>query len=199
MNAINKIRHQIVNSSSKTVFSAQTFQAFASPENARQILCRLVKSGEIEPISRGVFAKKTTAAYSELPSSKEIIQFLTDLTGEVISIHGSEAARKLGLSTQVPMTLIYYTTGNSRKIKFKNRTITLKHISPRKLMGHGTMAGEALIALWYLGKENVNTQTIKKIKAQLKPNDFKALRHEIPHMPAWMAKAFHLYLQQETP
>lgn len=197
MNAINKIRHYIVNSSSKAVFSAQTFQAFASPENARQILCRLVKSGEIEPISRGVFAKKTTAVASELPSSKEIIQFLTNLTGEVISIHGSEAARKLGLSTQVPMSLIYYTTGNNRKIKFKNRTITLKHISPRKLIGHG-IVGEAFIALWYLGKENVNSQTIKKIKAQLKPNDFKALKNEIPHMPAWMAKAFHLYLQQET-
>lgn len=198
MNAMNKIKTHINHFSPREVFSARSFQGLTSPENARQILCRMVKLGEIEPLSRGVFVRKTKATAAEMPSATEMVKFLTALTGEVISIHGAEAARKLGLTTQVPMNQIYYTTGNNRKIKFRNRIVVLKHISPRKLIAHGNIVGEAILALWYLGKEVVNIEMISQLKNQLKSQDFKALQKEIPRMPAWMANIFYLYLKKHT-
>jgi hypothetical protein len=180
-------------------FTANAFRHLATADNTRQVLSRFVKSGKIKRVSRGVFvkpkaAKKLTVA---LPSTTEIAKALTKSTGETITVQGAEAARLLQLSTQVPMQLVFYTNGNSRKLKIGNRQVTLKHVNPSKLVKPGTPIGLAISALSYLGKEQVTLESIAKIQSQLTEKDFTALLHEVNSMPSWMADLFFKYRNEK--
>ena len=72
----------------------------------------------------------------------------------------------------------------------------LKRISPSKLVRPGTIICLVISALWYLGKNEVNLQIIKKIKQRIKPEEFSELFKCITHMPAWMAESFSQYQRE---
>jgi len=71
--------------------------------------------------------------------------------------------------------------------------IKLKHVAPRKLALAGRPAGTALVALWYLGKGQVNRKVIATIADKLPKEEFEVLRGAQSAMPAWMTDAFYRY------
>jgi len=108
--------------------------------------------------------------------------------GEVVQIHGAEAARRFKLSTQAPTLPVYYTSGSSRTIQIRNVEVRLMHTSNRRrLQFAGQKIGIALSALWYLGKGKVNSETISMIKSGLSAKEFETLR--AADVPAWMTAA----------
>src|SRR3990167_5284713 len=168
MTASANIKAYISNLPAGDPFSSNALRHFTSTENIRQILNRLVKSGEIKRVARGVFVRPKQSERGELlPSSFEIAKTLTQSTGEIIIVHGAEAARQLQLTTQVPMRLVFYTNGNTRTLKIANRSVKLKHVNPSRLIAPGTMAGLVISALGYLGRSAVTTETIFAIKQQI--------------------------------
>lgn len=197
MTASSNIKEYIAHIPEGQLFSSSALRQFASTDNIRQILNRLAKIGKIKRVSRGIFAKtEYIPTIGEiLPSPTEVAKKLAESTGEIIAVHGAEAARQLQLSTQVPVRLIFYTSGNTRTLKLSNRTVKLKHVAPSRLVAPGTMAGLVISALWYLGCENVTPETIKKIKQRITPNEFKTVLNLVGHMPAWMADVFYQYQQ----
>ena len=200
MTGIEKVKHRLKSIPAGEPFSANLFRSVTSADNAKQILSRLVKSGAIKRVARGVFVKPSIIENvgDVSPSTKEIAKTLAQTTGETIMVHGAEAARQLQLTTQVPMQLIFYTNGNSRKLTIANKTVELKHVNPSKLLGAGTRVGTVISALNYLGKKNVTIETIKKISRQLSSESFKCVLKEIKNMPAWMSTLFYYYQQEEN-
>lgn len=199
MKAINEIKKYIQSLEEGESFTAKSLRDFATSDNIRQILARMVLSGEIQRVTRGVYVKPK---YSPrigmiLPSAKDITSLIANTTGEIIGIHGAEAARQLQLTTQVPFRLVFYTTGYTREIKIKNQTVLLKHVNPSKLIAPGTTAGTVISAFLYLGKEQISEQTIQKVKDLLTPEDFETLFKEIKHMPAWMSNIFYQFKKKE--
>lgn len=199
MTAIARIKESIESIPEGEPFSSNTLRHFATTENIRQILNRLVRKGELKRVARGVFVKPKyiTKIGEMLPSASEIAETLAKSTNETISIHGAEAARQLQLITQVPMRLIFYTSGNTRTLKLSNRTIKLKHVNPSRLIAPGTTAGLIISALSYLGRKNAITKTIEVIKSRVSSEDFKETLALIEHMPAWMADIFYHYQQEK--
>ncbi|MFN7098473.1 MAG: DUF6088 family protein [Gammaproteobacteria bacterium] len=195
MKATQEIQKQIKASPAGQLFSVATFHHAASYENTRKILGRLATAGTIKRVARGIYVRPKQVPYvgETLPSPIEIVQMISQSTGEVIAIHGAEAARRLQLTTQVPMQPVFYTTGNTREIKTGNRTIFLQRISPRKLVAPGTIAGTVISALWFLGKSNTTQEVVAKIKQQLSAEEFQQVLNNIAHMPAWMASLFYQY------
>src|SRR3990167_9706317 len=194
MTASANIKAYISNLPAGDPFSSNALRHFTSTENIRQILNRLVKSGEIKRVARGVFVRPKQSERGELlPSSFEIAKTLTQSTGEIIIVHGAEAARQLQLTTQVPMRLVFYTNGNTRTLKIANRSVKLKHVNPSRLIAPGTVAGLVISALGYLGHEHVTTQTIHTIRQRIAPEEFKNLFELMEHMPAWMSDVFYKY------
>lgn len=179
-------------------FSKAELLRFGTPENIRKILSRLVQVGEIKRVTHGIFVKPGKSAYlhATLPSPQEVVQAIAKKTGEIITIHGAEAARQLHLTTQVPLQAVFYTSGSSRIIHIGKRPIKLQHISSRKLVSPGTMKGTVILALWYLGHGKVSEKTIQTVKGQLSEEEFNNLLEEIPKMPAWMAKQFYLCIHK---
>lgn len=193
MKAIDEVKEYIQKIEEGESFTAKSLHHLATAENVRQILTRMVQAGEIKRLARGVYVKPKHSPRVGLilPSSKEIAMLIANATGETIGIHGAEAARQLQLTTQVPLRLIYYTTGYSREMKIRNQTIQLKHVNPSKLIAPGTIAGTVISALMYLGSEQVSEKTVQKIKNQLTQEEFETVLKEIKYMPAWMANVFY--------
>jgi hypothetical protein len=195
MKAIEKIRKHIKHTPLGKPILMSSLSGLASPANIRQTLSRMVKAGEIARVARGIFVRPKEVTYlgKVLPESKEIAEFIAKSSGEVIAPHGAEAARMLHLSTQVPMQPVFYTTGNTRHIKMGGLEITIKHISPKKLVKPGSMVGLVISALWYLGKTNMSEEVIEKLKQQLQPEQFIELFKYTSQMPIWMANSFYHY------
>src|SRR5436190_14500424 len=116
MKEIELVQNQINRMPRGKPFSINALGQEASYANVRQVLSRLVKTGEIMRATRGIYVRPKEVPYlgKVLPGSEEIIKIITRQTGEIIAVHGAEAAHRLNLSTQVPMQSIYYTTGNTR-------------------------------------------------------------------------------------
>lgn len=195
MKEIELVQNQISRMPRGKPFPINAIGQEASYANVRQVLSRLVKSGEIMRVTRGIYVRPKEVPYlgKVLPGAEEIVKTITKQTGEVIAIHGAEAAHRLNLSTQVPMQTIFYTTGNSRRIKLGKLEILLKHISPSKLVRPGTITCMVISALWYLGKNELTSEIIQKVEQRIKPEEFSEVLKHIGHMPSWMAESFKQY------
>lgn len=67
------------------------------------------------------------------------------------------------------------------------------NVAARKLALAGRPAGQALSALWYLGRRQVTPATFERIAAKLPQIEFEALRSAKASMPAWMIEALRRY------
>lgn len=160
-----------------------------------QALSRMVKAGQIARVARGVFVRPEVSRYvgKVMPEAMKVAEALAKTTGAVVQVHGAEAARRLGLTTQVPQQAVFTTSGPSRRVKFGKTEIRLQHASGRKLALAGRPAGLALAALWYLGKGAVTPATVEQIRSRLPASEFAALREATANMPAWMSDMFYRY------
>ena len=61
------------------------------------------------------------------PSTNEIIDLISEHTGEIIVPHGAADANFLGLSQQVPIKEFYFTTGKSKILNFDGYEVIIKH------------------------------------------------------------------------
>ena len=104
-------------------------------------------------------------------------------------LHGAEAVLALGLSTQVPMKSVFYTSGPSRKIHVGCQEVLLKHANPRLLAFGNGPVGMAFAALWYMGKNQVTPETLKTVRGKLTSSEFSELRRSA-QLPPWLTEAF---------
>lgn len=187
-----QIRQRIEGIPAGKPFTTAMFLELGTRVSVDQTLFRLEKSGAIERIVRGVYAKPKANRFvgRVRPTSFEIAQSIASKTGAIVQVSGAEAARHLGLSTQVSTQPVYLTTGQSRTFRIEKMTVQMKHVAPRKLRLVGRPAGLAFTALWYVGKTGISPRVIETLRRKLPPGEFEALRLEIGKMPGWMARAF---------
>jgi len=193
MNTTKTIREHILKIGEGEPFTSAELLAFGARASVDQALCRFVKEGTIERVSRGVFVRPTFNRYvgKVRPTPEKIARALARASGATIQVHGAEAALRLGLTTQAPTQSIFYTSGPSRHLQMGKLRIVLKHANSKKLAAAGTKAGLAIAALRYLGKEQVTPKTISTIRKHMLPAEFEQLKTETSAMPAWMADAIY--------
>ena len=173
-------------------FTTSCFTDHGPRSAVDRALSRIVNEGEIERLSRGVFVRprQNRSVGTVFPGVAEVVSAIAKANGETIQVHGAEAARRLGLSTQAPVTPVYHTSASSRSIHIANTTVRLIHTSNRRrLQFAGEAAGLALAALWYLGRDNATPGTVTAIRTALGEEEFEKLRSA--DVPAWMAAALN--------
>lgn len=172
-------------------FTSKACLALGPRAAVDQALARLVRAGQIARVTRGVFVKPRSNRFvgNVMPEPLRIAEAIAKATGATIQVHGAEAARRLELSTQIPMQPVFYTSGASKTFSIGKLQVRLQHASPRKLVLAGRPAGLALVALWDLGKEAATPAVIESIRKKLPPAEFEALKGAAGAMPAWMAEA----------
>ena len=85
-------------------FSRAVFAQVGSRAAVDKALSKLVRSGLLERVARGIYMRPKLSAYTGRwvrPSPLSIMSVITKANGETIQIHGAEAVRRLGLSTQM--------------------------------------------------------------------------------------------------
>lgn len=179
-------------------FTPAHFVGLGSRAAIDQTLMRLVKAGCVERIGHGLYivAKVGRFGVKAQPSPEKVALAVAKAEGASIEVHGAEAARRFGLTTQMPAHATFYTDGSSRRIRVGKLIIQLQHVAPRKLILAGRPAGQAMSALWYLGRGQVTSCTFRHIAKKLSPTEFQALQEAKAAMPAWMAQALSRYEQE---
>lgn len=191
MTSAEQIRERIEAIPTGEPFTTVSLLALGTRASVDQNLRRLVRSGHIVSVGRGVYVRPRMNRYvgAVMPEPYKIAEAVAHSTGAKIQVHGAEAARHFGLTTQVPTQPVYLTTGPTRHLKVGNMVVTLKHTSPRKLSLPGR-PGLAMAALLHLGKEGVTHEAIETIRRQLEPEEFETLRRATGVMPGWLSDRF---------
>ncbi|EQA9003039.1 TPA: type IV toxin-antitoxin system AbiEi family antitoxin domain-containing protein [Pseudomonas aeruginosa] len=180
---INRVKHM----PKGRPFAGAVFAYVGSRASINKALSRLVQSGTLERLARGVYMRPKMSKYTGRvvrPSPLAVMEVITKASGETIQIHGAEAVRRLGLSTQMQVLPTFYTSGSTREIKVGNAVVRLQHVSKDRLQHAGTKVGVALTALHYIGKEGVSAKVVSKIVNALSSEELIKLR--ACKMPEWM-------------
>jgi len=174
-----------------SVLFVDDFLDFGSPESIKKALYRLTnEKGLLIRLAHGIYLyPKTDKELGTLyPSTEEIAKAIARRDKARIIPTGVYALNRLGLSTQVPMKIVYLTDGATRSIKIGKRTISFKRTSPRNLMTTGEISTLAIQALKEIGQENVDEQILKQLKVVLKKETQENILHDAKLAPAWINK-----------
>jgi hypothetical protein len=202
MNKVNSIQSQITQKirsfqRGKPIFPAD-FKGMGSEAAIKMALTRLTKQRTLDRIAHGIYVvPKENPKFGKIPPSlEEIAHAIADRDHARIRPAGAFALNKLGLSTQVPLKLVYVTDGAPRYVKIGKRTIKFKPTTPKNLAYKGTITGLAVQALKELGDKNVSQETIKKIKVLLRDEKPVVIMEDAKLAPYWIAKIFYSVLDE---
>ena len=171
-----------------TLFFADSFVNFGNAKTVNKALERLVKSGEIDRVSTGIyFRPKISKTVGKIfPTIEEIALAIAKRDKAKIVPTGSYALNQLGLSTQVPMNIVYLTDGAARNVKIGKMLIKFKKTSPRNVSAVGEISRLVIQALRTLGKDNVTNEEIAHILKLLEMEKPTRLEHDIRLASAWI-------------
>lgn len=157
-----QVLEKIKRSPRATLFFVDSFVKIANTKAINKALERLVKSGEIQRVAQGIYVRPVIDDYigKVLPSIEEIAVAIAKRDRAKIVPTGSYAMYKLGLTTQVPLNIVFYSDTSARKIKIGKQTITFKKASSKNLAFVGEISTLAIQALRTIGKDQVTDEEI---------------------------------------
>ena len=174
----------------KIVF-IKDFQEYGNPGAVKVALHRLVKKGIVASIARGIYAKPMFSKLLNkdiMPSAEEVAIAIAKRDKARLLPTGAYAQNALGLSTQVPLRIVYLTDGSPRTIKIGKRTIQFKKTTPKNLALKGKISKLVVQALKDIGKDKATPSELKKIQHLLLKEEKQDLKHDIALAPQWIAE-----------
>lgn len=171
-----------------SLFFVEDFLSFRNYKTISKALERLVEKKEISRVARGIYARleKDPSLGSAKPGTEAIAKAIAKRDKARIVPTGALALNAFGLSTQVPMNVVYLTDGAARKINIGKCTIVFKKTSPKNLAAIGKISSLAIQALKELGKDNVLESQKRIILEYLRKEDRYRLEYDIKLAPEWI-------------
>jgi hypothetical protein len=173
-----------------SVLFVDDFLDYGNPESVKKALLRLEEKKVLVRLAHGIYLyPKVDEELGVLfPSTEEIAKAIARRDKARIVPTGVQALNKLGLSTQIPMNVVYLTDGAARTVKVGKRTITFKKTSPKNLLIKGELTGLSIQALKTIGQNKLDHETIGKIQSILKNEKKENILHDAKLSPAWIKK-----------
>lgn len=164
------------------------FSSYGTPAAIRKALQRLREKGLIKQVAQGIYVRPIVSELigEVLPTAEDVARGIAKRDKIKLVPTGVYALNALGLSTQVPLKLVFLTDGAARTIKVGKRTIKLKRTTPKNLLAKGEISALVIQALREIGKDLATEAEIQKIVTLLKKEDKKKLMHDIELAPAWI-------------
>jgi hypothetical protein len=171
-----------------SLFFVEDFLSLGSAKAVSKALERLVLRKELHRVARGIYARLAIdPVLGPLkPTTETIAEAIRRRDKARIVPTGNLALNVLGLSTQVPMNVVYYTDGSARKIDLGKRKIVFKKTTPKNLATIGKISTLVIQALKEIGKNNVTDKEIKIILAHLQKEEPYRLENDIKLAPEWI-------------
>jgi len=193
---VNIIKSRIEKVEYGTLFFNNSFPEF-DDEYVGKILVNLASDGTLIHLSRGVYLKaKKTEFGIVYPPMEEIAKAIAKRDSAQILPTGATALNVLGLSTQVPMNVVYLTSGSARVIPVGNRTITFRRATPKNFEIEDKTRSLIVQALKAIGEANLTEEELAYIQQIILKNASEGnLKKDIAKMPSWIRKIFKTTLK----
>ena len=172
------------------IYFTNDFATLGTSESIRKSLSNLVKKDILIRLTQGIYLypkidKELGVLY---PSVNDVCRAIAKRDKARIEPTGIFALHSLGLSTQIPVNVVYLTDGIPRKIKYGNRTIKFKKTAPKNLAMKGKISSLVIAALKQIGKENVSQEVELQLTKALKKESVENVKHDAQLAPVWISK-----------
>ena len=184
----NQIEKKIKSLKKGSVLFIADFINFGTAENVKKVLLRLEKKEVLFRLAHGIYLypKNDKVLGTLFPSTEEIAAAIAKRDKARIIFTGVQALQQLGLSTQIPMNVVYLTDGAARRIKVGKRTITFKKTTPKNLTIKDKKLNIVIQGLKELGKENIDDIAKHKIKKVLQQMTIESIKEDSVAAPTWI-------------
>lgn len=173
------------------IFFISDFTELGNYEAVRKSLQRLTKDNRIKRIAKGIYflPKKHEFLGVIYPHAEQIAKAIAKRDKARIIATGSTALNLLGLSTQIPLKVVFLTDGSARKIKVGNQTIQFKKTNPKNLSIKHRLSNLVIQALKEIGEKNVTKEQVQKIQTIIEESQERNIINEnLKNAPVWIQK-----------
>ncbi len=186
----NKIFESLKSRQKGIVIFVSDFLDYGNSESVKKALLRLNEKETIVRLAHGIYLypKVDKELGILFPSTEDIAIAIARRDKVRIIPTGVQALNKLGLSTQVPMKVVYLTDGGTRNIKVGKRTISFRNTSPKNLFMKGEISSLVIQALKTIGNSKLDDSTLLKIQDILKKEKKENIINDAKLAPAWINK-----------
>ena len=186
---LDQIKNRINDFDSRKVFINNDFLDIAGNETVRRTLNQLVSENKITRVINGFYYNPI---YSELIGEYEAVS-IHELALAIarkynwnIAPYNSTALNLLGLSTQVPTHYKYISSGRYKEYKIGDTVLEFKKVNPGEIANMSLKTATVIQAIKSLGKENITSEVIQKIRENLSEKERIDLMNESKSVPAWV-------------
>lgn len=197
-NYTNKVKEIISSHKAGWVFTHVDFNELGNVSTIERILSRLVESGDIKRIRRGIYYVPEHSRWGEVPPSQsDVVKALAKSMNVSFLPDGANALHQLGLTKQIPMKQVYLTDKQISTISIGKVNIEFRKVSPQKLSGSDSIAGVYLSAIEYLGKEETLQESVKsQVASTLDKSKIDELKHASQNRAVWVREVVADILQK---
>jgi hypothetical protein len=171
------------------IFFPSDFPTIGTADAVLLSLHRLVKEKIILRLGKGIYYYPKfdeELGVVLLPSLEELAFAVANRDGVKIRPTGIKALNELGLSTQVPMKVVFLTSGRSKTIRIGKNTITFQSEKSRRMKLKGSTLGKLLLGLETLGKESIDPDLLIEIERLLSQFSPEEIRREAKKTSPWI-------------
>ena len=193
-----KVFNRIAGHGRGWVFTPAHFKDLGSRTAVATALKRHKQNGTIRQIARGLydFPRKDSELGVLAPQVDKIIAALEVRFTVRLQPSGAYAANLLGLSDQVPMRMVFLTDGHPHELTVGKRHMILRRTTPKNMKTAGRLSGTVIQALRWLGKHNVDENTVAILKQRLNLDEKAQLMKDSSYSPVWIAEVIMSIAQE---
>ena len=185
-----RIENEIKSMKRGRILFPSNFDDMGNVEVVKKSLLRLENKKFLVRLAHGIYLypKQDKLLGILYPTIEEIAIAIAERDKARIIPTGITALNKLGLSTQIPMNIVFLTDGAPRSIVVGKRTIKFKRTSPKNLAVKGEITSLIIQALKEIGKDNVTAKQLENIKTHLEKEKQEIIEHDAKLAPVWISK-----------
>jgi len=196
----NQIKSVILESRKGKVIFSSNFSQYGTGAAIRHTFSRLCKEGVLIRLSAGIYLypdidKEIGVIY---PSIEKIAKEIAKQEKARIIPTGVYALNALGLSTQIPMRVVFLTDGTPRMINIEGEaSIKFKKTAPKYLSFKSKLISLIVFALREIGENKATDEQLEKIKNLLKNEQKEIIINDLALAPAWVKNTISKLITNE--
>lgn len=162
------------------------------------LLAAYMKEGKLVRLANGVYLKTAVTRFGPVyPSPTEIAEAIARRDHAQVLMSGLAAENYFGLSTQVPMKVVFLTSGSARKLTVGNTEIGFKRGVPRNFAFKDKTMATLCLALKSIGNGHV-TEAQRAVLKRFLSEYMKehAVNEDIKLMPQWIQRLLNEIIKE---